>query len=462
MTQNMTEPLSDLRTTGVVRARLSLMMFLQYFIQGSYLPVASLYIEDALNFDKFEVGLFGSALAVGPLFAPFIVGQLVDRHWATQRVLAVSHLLGGLTMLWLYTQTEITGFVILGIIYSILYVPTMMLTNSLAFHHLKQRDREFPLIRLFGTIGFVVPAWWVELYWLKGLEGSELSQARSIILLLAGGFGILMAAYCWTLPHTPPERKDDAKFAPGKVIGLLRIRCLAVLVIISFFVAVVHKFYFVWNSPFLNDVLRSGGITGAWEQRISSIGQLSEVLVMIFLGWLVAKHGFKRTLALGILAYTIRCIVFAVAITIDVNFGLRMGLVIFGQALHGVCFACFLAAAFMLVDRVAPKDIRGSMQNIYGTFVIGLGLFVGGISSGALGKWLTTPPNGATFRNSLGIVSKAGMRLNEKKDLLSDWTLLWLSCALLSALCLVAFLLSFPKEIPEATASEDDCDAGEG
>ena len=143
------------------------MMFLQYFIQGSYLPVASVYVQDELGFSEIQVGLFGSALAVGPLFAPFIIGQLVDRHWATERVLAISHLLGGATMLLLYFETRVTPFVILGTIYSILYIPTMMLTNSLAFHHLKDRDNEFPRIRLFGTIGFVVPAWCVEYFWLS-------------------------------------------------------------------------------------------------------------------------------------------------------------------------------------------------------------------------------------------------------------------------------------------------------
>ncbi|MFP6672502.1 MAG: MFS transporter, partial [Pirellulaceae bacterium] len=166
-----TLPLVETATTNSsVRFRLSVMMFLQYFIQGSYLPVASVYVQDALGFTEFQLGLFGSALAVGPLFAPFIIGQLVDRHWSTQRVLAISHLFGGVIMLLLYIETDVTTFVILGTLYSVLYIPTMMLTNSLAFHHLKNRNREFPRIRLFGTIGFVVPAWCVEYFWLRGLE----------------------------------------------------------------------------------------------------------------------------------------------------------------------------------------------------------------------------------------------------------------------------------------------------
>ncbi|MCP4816763.1 MAG: nucleoside permease [Planctomycetaceae bacterium] len=445
------------RTSGSIRFRLSVMMFLQYFIQGSYLPIASLYVLDALRFSEFEVGLFGSALAVGPLFAPFIVGQLVDRHWSTQRVLAVSHVLGGITMLILYTQTAVWPFVLLGTLYSILYVPTMMLTNSLAFHHLRQRDREFPLIRLFGTIGFVVPAWCVELYFsYQGLTGSELNEARGIVLCLAGVFGLITGLYCWFLPATPPERNDDSKFAPAKVFALLRMRSLLSLVIISFFVAIVHKFYFVWNAPFLKDILRSGGITGAWEQRISSIGQISEVLIMVGLGWLITRHGFRKTLSLGIAAYTLRCLVFSTAITLTLPFGLRLGMVLFGQALHGVCFACFLAAAYMFVDRISPKDIRGSMQNIYGTFVVGLGFFAGGFISGALGDWLTTPPDAEVFRETLGLASRSGLILLENGKGLRDWTLLWALCGILGVLCLLTFWFAFPNDSSAPPATSDD------
>ena len=411
MEARLNQDLVGSRTPAPIRARLSLMMFLQYFIQGSYLPVASLYVEKTLGFSGSALGIFGSALAVGPLFAPFVVGQLVDRHWSTQRVLAVSHCLSGVIMLWLFTVTGTTAVIVLGTIYSILYVPTMMLTNSLAFHHLRNGEREFPRVRLFGTIGFVVPAWWVEFYWLGGLEGQDLNNARGIIFLLAGLAGLVMALYCWTLPSTPPEKRD-AGIAPAKVIGLFRLRPLAALVIISFFVAMVHKFYFLWNSPFLSDILAIGEIKTAWEQRISSIGQITEVLVMVGLAWMIRSLGFKRTMLVGIAAYTMRCLLFAIAIGKPLgSFSLAFSLVLFGQALHGVCFACFMAAAFMFVDRISTKDVRGSMQNIYGTFVLGLGFFVAGVPSGALGDWLTTPKGQPTVRDEFRITSETGLVL---------------------------------------------------
>ena len=242
-------------------------------------------------------------MAVGPLLAPFIIGQLVDRHLATQHVLAFCHLAGGAIMLCLYTQFSFWPVVILGTIYSTLYVPSMMLTNSLTFHHLKDRDREFPAIRLWGTIGFVVPAWLVELYFLAGLSGDELNSRRGIVLALAGLSGLFMGIYSLTLPHTPPKRDADSDLAPGKVVGLLRFRSFLVLVLVSFLVAIVHKFYFIWNSPYLKVILEQGGILGAWEQRISSIGQIFEVVVMAFLGFLVRRFGFKWTMLAGVTAY---------------------------------------------------------------------------------------------------------------------------------------------------------------
>ena len=366
-------------------------------------------------------------------------------------------------MLLLYVETRVTPFVILGTIYSILYIPTMMLTNSLAFHHLKDRDSEFPRIRLFGTIGFVVPAWCVEYFWLSGLDGADLNTARGIVLALAGTFGLLMAAYCWTLPGTPPKRRKGAAFAPGddlapyKVFELLRIRAFLVLVIISFFVAVVHKFYFVLNSPFLKDILRSGGVKGAWEQRISSIGQISEVLIMVGLGWSIKRLGFKRTLAAGIFAYMSRCVVFATAISLDSSFTVRMAMVLFGQALHGVCFACFLAAAFMFVDRISPRDIRGSMQNLYGTFLIGVGGIIGGIVSGLANDSFTTAPGEPTLREALRVASQAGVVTSADGRAIRDWTALWGSCGVLALACLIAFWLSFPTKCPpEAEALKED------
>jgi hypothetical protein len=233
--------LGEANSSGPLLGRLSVMMFLQYFVQGAYLPIASVYVERSLGFTSMQVGIFISALAVGPILAPFIIGQLVDRWFATERVMAACHIGGGVLMLLLSIQTQVWPVIVLGTAYSILYVPTMMLTNSLAFQHLKNSDMEFPWIRLFGTLGYIVPAYLIEFWWLRGLQGADLDHARAIAFVLSGIVGISMGVYCLSLPRTPPVRKTQ-DYAPGVVISLLRRQDFLVLVVVSFLIAIVHQF----------------------------------------------------------------------------------------------------------------------------------------------------------------------------------------------------------------------------
>ena len=409
-------------TPPSLRRRLSVMMFLQYFIQGCYLPIVSLYLQDALSFSKSQIGDFGSALACGPLVAPFILGQLVDRRFATQYVLFFCHLTGGVVMLALYGQQAYWPVVMLGTLYSVLYVPTMMLTNSLAFHHLQDQQREFPTVRVWGTIGFIVPAWLIERVFLRNVTGEALNSGRGIALAIAGGMGLVMALYSLTLPNTPPTRETKRRFAPAAGVALLRERRFLVLVVITFFVAIVHKFYFVLNSQFLKAVLRSGNVETAWEGSISSLGQIAEIGVMAGLSLLIMRIGFKWTILLGAVAYLVRCLVFAGAYQLGGPFVFTMTVICLGQLLHGLCFGCFMAAAFMYFDRTTPSDLRGSVQNLYGTFVIGSGFFAGGFIAGRVAEHFT-PDTGA-----------------------ADWSSIWLSAAALAAVCAVAFAVLFPRD----------------
>ncbi len=405
--------------------RLSLMMFLQYFVQGCYLPIVSVYLVDALGFSTTQIGNFGSALAVGPLIAPFVLGQLVDRRFATQHVLSVCHFTGGVVMLAIYFQQSYVPIIVLGTLYSVLYVPSLMLTNSLAFHHLSHREKEFPLVRLWGTIGFIVPAWLIERVLLRGVTGEALNTGRGVTLLAAGLVGLLMSVYALTLPHTPPARDARQPFAPAVAGRLLWQRRFLVLVIISFLIAVVHKFHFVLNAPYLRSILRAGGIEGAWEGSISSLGQVAEIGVMAGLGFIIARFGFKATMTLGACAYCVRCLIFALAYQLDMSFALTMSMVCIGQLMHGLCFGCFMAAAYIFIDRTTPSDIRGSVQSLYGTFILGAGFFVGGFVAGRVGGYFQTVVSGVKVH---------------------DWAGIWYTAAGLAAGCAIAFAWLFPRQ----------------
>ena len=419
-------------TPRSLKIRLYVMMFLQYFVQGCYLPIISLYLQDALGFGSVQIGVFSAAISVGPLVAPFLIGQIVDRYFATEHVLAFCHLVSGATMVAIYYQSAFWPVIILGTAYSVLYMPSMMLTNSLAFYHLKNSSREFPLIRMWGTIGFVVPAWLVEMVLLRGLTGPELTDRRGIVLWLSGAGGLLMGLYSLTLPHTPPSKAESGRFAPGAVLRLLGLRYFLTLVTVSFVIAVVHQHYFTWNSPFLKTMLDLGGVTGAWEQRISSIGQIAEILVMALLAFALRHLGFKRLMMIGLLAYMLRCLLFAGSVVLELPFPVTMAVICVGQAMHGFCFGCFWAVAYMYLDRTSPPDIRGSMQNLYGTSVLGGGLFVGGFLSGIVTHLFTT---------GSGV------------DMTRDWPGIWLVGAATAAVCVMAFGLLFPRE-PESLRKE--------
>ena len=414
---------SDGRSPLPLLTRLSVMMFLQYFVQGAYLPVVSVYVERSLGFSAMQVGIFGSALAVGPILAPFFIGQLVDRLFATQYVLAFCHAVAGLLMLALFAQTEVGPVIVLGTVYSVLYVPTMMLTNAVAFEHLRNSNMEFPWVRLFGTLGFIVPAYLVEFWWLRGLEGPDLDQARGIVFALSGAVGLMMALYCLTLPHTPPKPREDRRYAPGAVIAMLARRDFAVLVAVSFLIAIAHQFTMSWFSPFLRVILDTAA-WGAYEQSISSLGQIFELVVLAVLGLLLKGLGFKWTLVLGATAYLMRCLLFAAVFSFDPPFAGKLALAATGQALHGLCFGAFLAVGYMYVDRIAAADLRGSMQTLFGTFVLALGFFAGGLISGQIVELFTTTVADQTYR---------------------DWTAIWLACAAPCALCVVAMITLFPK-----------------
>ncbi len=424
---------TPLYSSPLMLSRLSIMMFLQYFVQGAYLPVVSVYVGRSLGFTPIQVGVFSSALAVGPILAPFIFGQLVDRLFATERVMGFCHLAAGALMLILAYQKDVWVVISLGTIYSVLYVPTMMLTNSLAFQHLKNSDMEFPWIRACGTLGYIVPAYLIEFWWLYNLHDAALDNARSIVFIFSGIAGIVMGVYCFSLPHTPPDPGKSSTYAPGVVMAMVRQRDFLVLIIVSFLIAIAHQFVVVWNSPFLRSILDAGD-WGAYEQSISSLGQICELGVLAVLGLLIKRLGFKGTLMLGAMAYLVRCLLFAVVFQLGLSPGQMLVLAGVGQTLHGFCFGCFLAVGFIYVDRIAPRDVRGSMQTLYGTFILSLGFFFGGLISGQIGEIFTTTVKDTVER---------------------DWPSIWLSCAAICAVCVILLAVFFPNrrmEQPEDRA----------
>jgi nucleoside transporter len=372
--------------------RLSVMMFLQYAVWGAWLPLAARYLtastaEGGLGFTGTQMGLIlGLAGSIGAVASPFIAGQLADRHFSTERFLGFLLAVGGVVKWITAGQTAYGAWLWLSILYSVVYMPTLALSNSMAFANLGNRDREFPRVRVWGTIGWIAASWIFPMIYLQSglhfqlmppfLVGPELPNVTSRLAdslrfsaLISWGY----ALFCLTLPHTPPKKDAAEPLAFRKAFRLLREPSFAVLVAAALPISVIHQVYFLQTPPFLSHL----GLLDSQIGPAMTIGQFSEIAIMAMLGGLLARFGFRTIITLGAAAYFVRYMIWSLT-------GLPVALLVTSQILHGICYACFFASAFIYTDRVAPPDVRHSAQTVFGIIILGGGPVLGGLLAGWL------------------------------------------------------------------------------
>ncbi|MDP6505158.1 MAG: MFS transporter, partial [Planctomycetota bacterium] len=322
----------------------------------------------------------GFAGAVGAICAPFIAGQVADRYFNTERFLAFLFMAGGAVKWYTATQTSFQAWLWLSIIYSVLYMPTIALTNSLAFAHLDDQEKEFPYVRVWGTIGWIAASWIFPWIWIQTdlkftsmppfLEGPEKDGAVMLLanaLKFSGILSFALGIYSLTLPATPPKKEGVAKLAFAKAFALFRYSSFTTLVGASLLISIVHTIYFIHTGSFLSDIgLKDGHIGPAM-----SIGQFAEIIVLAPLGFLLAKLKMKKVIFAGCMAYVARYAIFGTP-----SFPLEI--IVVSQFLHGVCFSCYYAAAFIYIDAIAEEDIRNSVQTVFGIILLGIGPILAG------------------------------------------------------------------------------------
>ena len=362
--------------------RMSVMMFLEYLIWGSWLPLLALYLGGVLGFSGSEIGWIFATQAIACVFGLYFGGQIADRLLSTEKLLAVLHLVGGLAMFALAYQTTFWSFFFVMLVYQLAYMPTMSLTNAVVFHHVSDPQRDFGRIRLWGTIGWIAASW-PFVFILAGKTGAELNAALSSIFTVAGVASIALAGFSLTLPHTPPAKQESGVSAPMQAIKLLRDPVMLVLFVATLMDALVHQCYFQWTSPFL----QNAGLAENMIMPAMSVGQIAEIGSMAALGWALASFGWKWTMTLGILAHAARFFVFAI--------GDPLWLMVAINAVHGMCYAFFFAAVYIFVDERCPRDARASAQGLFNLVILGIGPFAGSLLWG----WL-----GDVFRNADGRV----------------------------------------------------------
>jgi nucleoside transporter len=355
-----------------VQWRLSVMMFLEYVIWGSWLPLLALYLSQFLGFSGTQIGWVFATQAIASVTALFVSGQLADRYLSTERFLAVSHLVGGIAMFLLAWQRSFWPFFFTMLVYMLVYVPTLSLTNSICFHHLKDAQKEFGRVRLWGTIGWIAASW-PFVFILKGKHGAELGSALGAIFTVAGAASLALAAFSLLLPRTPPSRDAVQRNAPLEAIKLLAAPSVLALFVVTFMDALVHQCYFQWTSPFLAVI----GLPENWIMPAMSIGQIAEIATMAGLGYFLKRLGWRWTMIFGILGHVLRFFIYSI--------GEPIWLVVASNVVHGFCYAFFFASVYIFVDEYFPRDARASAQGLFNFLILGFGPFVGSLLWGRLG-----------------------------------------------------------------------------
>ena len=373
-------------------------MFLQYALWGAWLPVTARYLsatvnEGGLGFSGSQIGMIlGLAGSIGAVAAPFIAGQFADRYFSTERILAFLVFTGGLVKWYTSYQTSYSAWLYLSILYSILYMPTLALSNSITFSHIENREISFPKIRVWGTIGWIVASWVFPMVWLQQnlslqlmppfISGSEVPDVTSRLadaLKFSGIISITYGIFCFLLPHTPPKQNAVEKLAFKKAFELFNYSSFTVLVLASLAVSIIHQIYFLQTGPFLSYI----GIKDSQIGPAMTIGQFAEILTMAYLGYFLKRLGFKKVIFIGVLAYFARYAIFGTVI-------LPVWVMVISQAFHGFCYAFFFAAAYIYVDKIADEDVRHSAQTVFGIIILGGGPVIGGWLSGKLQEIYTT------------------------------------------------------------------------
>jgi nucleoside transporter len=360
-----------------VRIKLSSLMFLQYFVWGAWSVTMGTWLGQTLGFSGEQIGLAAGTTALAAMISPFFVGMIADRFLATEKILAALHLTGGLILLYASTMSAFGPFYAVLLGYSLCYMPTLALSNSLSFHQMKDPAREFPSIRVLGTIGWIVAGL------LVGTLGLE---ATALPMRLAAGASVLLGVFCLALPHTPPSRGRRASMWDVlglEALGLLRERSFAVFVLGSFLICIPLQFYYAFANPFLNEIQ----VVNAAGKM--TLGQMSEIGFMLVMPIFFRRLGVKNMLIVGMAAWAARYLLFAYGNNASLVWMLYSGIL-----LHGICYDFFFVTGQIYVDQKAPPDLRAAAQGLIAFVTLGLGMFIGSWVSGRIVDAFALPGGG--------------------------------------------------------------------
>ena len=355
----------------VTSIQLSLMMFLESFILGGWFVTMGIYLPNTLKSSGAEIAMAYSTQSWGAILAPFIIGLIADRYFNAERILGVLHLVGAFMMYKLANVDNFGAFFPYVLGYMILYMPTLALVNSVAFNQMDDPSKHFPKVRVFGTIGWIAAGLVISYIYQWDSEANVAGgMLKNTFLLTAVASGIL-GIFSFTLPKTPPKLKGQKDVSLSDILGLdalklLKDRNFLVFFIASIFICIPLSFYYQHAGQFLGEL----GVSNVAGKM--TIGQASEVVFMLLLPWFFTRFGFKTTMILGMLAWSLRYLLFAYGNAGELAFMLLMGI-----ALHGICYDFFFVSGQIYTDSKAGEEYKSAAQGLITLATYGLGMLIG-------------------------------------------------------------------------------------
>jgi nucleoside transporter len=417
---------------NLLSARLSAMMFLQFFIWGAWYTSVAVYMTaegmETLTHWPYTVN------PIAAIIAPFFLGLVADRFFATEKVLGVLHLLGGLVML---LVPQFSGaplaFILLLLLYNLCYMPTLGLANSLAFHNIRSQEKQFPLIRVFGTIGWIVAGLFVSFVLKAFVTDGRLPEQTPMPIYTAAVASILLGLYSFTLPHTPPPAAGQ-RVSIRSIVGLDALQQLGskpfyVFLVSSFLICIPLAAYYNFTQLFL-EATGFKNIAGT-----QTLGQMSEVIFMLLMPVFFARLGVKWMLLVGMGAWVLRYVLFALAAPDTI-----LWMIILGILLHGICYDFFFVTGQIYVDKKSTPEIRGQAQGMLVLVTYGVGMLIGAQVAGNLYN---------SFLNGAASLS------------LTAWQQFWLIPAVFAAVVMVGFGLLFNDRVERTSVAASQATATE-
>ncbi len=393
-------------------------MFLEFFVWGAWFVTLGTYLN-SLKFSGSMVGYTYLMNNIAAIISPFFVGMIADRYFSSQKVMAVLHLLGGVVLFFVADLTT-AGSLIFGLLlYNLLYMPTIALANAVSFNQMQNPDAQFPRVRVWGTIGWIIAGLSIT-FVLSGFYANV--EATAIPLKMAAVASVILGFYSFLLPDTPPKNigKD---ITAGDILGvkalkLMKNKNFLVFVLSSLLICIPLAFYYNFTNMFLNE----SGMTGTAAKQ--SMGQMSEVLFMLLMPWFFKRLGVKKMLLFGMLSWVLRYVLFAHG-----NVGAAVWMLYLGILLHGICYDFFFVTGMIYVDKKADNEIRAQAQGFISLVTYGIGIGLGSVVSGQIVDLLT-------------------------KDGVKNWMHIWWVPAIFAAVVAVLFAVMFKEDHNQVAESK--------